>query len=91
MKLDAILELCVLTTERNTCHPTLKNISGRGEIKHETSVAHCPQQNGVAERMNRTVLNSARAVVYPAKLSKVFWAEAVNTAAYSRNRVVTAT
>ena len=85
------LELCVLTTEGNTCHPTLKNISGRRRIKHETSVAHCPQQNGVAERMNRTLLDSARAMVYHAKLSKVFWAEAVNTAAYIRNRVVTST
>ena len=60
-------------------------------IKHETSVAHCPQQKGVAERMNRTLLDSARAMVYHAKLSKVFWAEAVNTAAYIRNRVVMST
>ena len=58
-------------------------------IKHETSVARCPQQNGVAERMNRTLLESARAMLYHAKLSKGFWAEAVNTAAYIRNRVVT--
>jgi len=60
-------------------------------IKHETSVIHSPQQNGVAERMNRTLLESARAMVYHAGLSKVFWAEAVNTAAYIRNRVTTAT
>ena len=60
-------------------------------IKQETSVAHCPQQNGVAERMNRTLLDSARAMVYHAKLGKVFRAEAVNTAAYIRNRVVTST
>ena len=60
-------------------------------IKHETSVAYSPQQNGVAERMNRTLLESARAMVYHAGLSKAFWAEAVNTAAYIRNRVTTAT
>ena len=60
-------------------------------IKHETSVSHSPQQNGVAEHMNRTLLESARAMVYHAGLSKKFWAEAINTAAFIRNRVVTAT
>jgi hypothetical protein len=58
-------------------------------IKHETSVAHSPQQNGVAERMNRTLMESAKAMLYHAKLGKGFWAEAVNSAAYIRNRVVT--
>ena len=60
-------------------------------IKHETSVSYSPQQNGVAERMNRTLLESAREMVYHAGLSKEFWAEAINTAAFIRNRVVTVT
>ena len=60
-------------------------------IKHETSVSYSPQQNGVAERMNRTLLESARAMVYHAGLSKQFWAEASNTAAFIRNRMVTVT
>ena len=60
-------------------------------IKHETSVSYSPQQNGVAECMNRTLLESARAMVYHAGLSKEFWAEAINTAAFIRNRVVTVT
>jgi len=58
-------------------------------IRHETSVAYSPQQNGVSERMNRTLLESARAMICHAGLSKSFWAEAVNTAAYIRNRVTT--
>ena len=58
-------------------------------IKHETSVAYSPQQNEVSERMNRTLLESARAMMCHAGLSKIFWAEAVNTAAYIRNRVTT--
>jgi len=37
-------------------------------IKHQTSVVHSPQQNRVAERMNRTLLESARAMVYHAGL-----------------------
>jgi len=48
-----------------------------------------PQQNGVAERMNRCLVESARAMTYHAGLSKTFCAEAVNTAAYIRNRVTT--
>ena len=60
-------------------------------IKHETSVSHSPQQNGIAEHMSRTLLEPARAMVYHAGLSKALWAEAINTAAYIRNRVVTVT
>ena len=41
-------------------------------IKHETSVVYSPQQNGVSERMNRTLLESARAMMYHAGLSKTF-------------------
>ena len=58
-------------------------------IKHETSVAHCPQQNGVAECMNQTLVESAKAMVHHAKLSKIFWAEAVSSATCIRNWVVT--
>ena len=48
-----------------------------------------PQHNGVAIRMNRTLVESAKSMVYHAGLSKSFWAEAINTAAYIRNRIVT--
>ena len=55
---------------------------GKRGIKHETSVVHCPQQNTVAEHMNRSLLELERAMGHHSKLSKVFWAQAVNTAAY---------
>ena len=55
-------------------------------IKRETSVARRPQQNGVSERMNRTVIEMARTMRISAKLPLKFWAEAVNTAVYVRNR-----
>jgi len=58
-------------------------------IRHELTVAHSPEQNGVAERMNRTLVESARAMLAHANLSKMYWAEAVNTAAFLRNRVPT--
>ena len=55
-------------------------------IKRETSIARRPQQNGVAERMNRTIIEMARTMRISSKLPLKFWAEAVNTAVYVRNR-----
>ena len=46
------------------------------------SVPHSPEQNGVAERMNRTLMESARSMLSHAGLSNRYWAEAVATAAY---------
>jgi len=59
-------------------------------ILHELTVAHSPEQNGVAERMNRTLVESARAMLSHAGLRNNLWAEAINTAAYLRNRIPTA-
>ncbi|GKA29872.1 retrovirus-related pol polyprotein from transposon TNT 1-94 [Tanacetum coccineum] len=49
-------------------------------IKREFSVARTPQQNGVAERKNRTLIEAARTTLADSKLLTTFWAEAVNTA-----------
>ncbi|GJT60537.1 retrovirus-related pol polyprotein from transposon TNT 1-94 [Tanacetum coccineum] len=46
-------------------------------IKREFSVARTPQQNGVAERKNRTLIEAARTMLTDSKLPKTFWAEAV--------------
>ena len=45
-----------------------------------------PQQNGVAERINRTLVESVRSMLSDAKLPKKFWAKALSTAVYLRNR-----
>ena len=58
-------------------------------IRHETTVPKTPQQNGVAERLNRTLVESARSMLLDAKLPKRFWAEAVSTAVYLKNRCPT--
>lgn len=55
-------------------------------IIHEKTAPYSPAQNGIAERMNRTLVETARALLHEAGLPPVFWAEAVNTAAYVRNR-----
>ncbi|GJQ98587.1 putative ribonuclease H-like domain-containing protein, partial [Tanacetum coccineum] len=57
-------------------------------IKREFSVARTPQQNGVAERRNRTLIEAARTMLADSKLPTTFWAEAVNTACYVQNRVI---
>ncbi|KAL4289723.1 hypothetical protein GQ457_14G011740 [Hibiscus cannabinus] len=55
-------------------------------IKRQFTTVHTPQQNGVAERMNRTLLERTRAMLRAASLEKAFWAEAVKTACYLVNR-----
>ncbi|GKD93053.1 ribonuclease H-like domain-containing protein [Tanacetum coccineum] len=57
-------------------------------IRREFSVARTPQQNGVAERKNRTLIEAARTMLADSKLPTTFWAEAVNTACYVQNRVL---
>ena len=55
-------------------------------IHRQFSNPYTPEQNGVSERFNRTMIESARSMLYHAKLPLEFWAEAVNTAVYIRNR-----
>ncbi|GJV75651.1 ribonuclease H-like domain-containing protein [Tanacetum coccineum] len=60
----------------------------RKGIKREFSVARTPQQYGVAERKNRTLIEVARTMLAESMLSTTFWAEVVNTACYVQNRVL---
>jgi transposase InsO family protein len=56
-------------------------------IKHEFSSPYTPQQNGVVERKNRTLLDMARTMLDEYKTPNQFWAEAINTAYYSIYRL----
>ncbi|GJW07633.1 reverse transcriptase domain-containing protein [Tanacetum coccineum] len=60
----------------------------RKSIKREFSVARTPQQNRVAERKNRTLIEAARTMLADSNLLTTFWAEVVNTACYVQNRVL---
>ncbi|GJT63088.1 retrovirus-related pol polyprotein from transposon TNT 1-94 [Tanacetum coccineum] len=64
------------------------SVGKKGGIKREYSVARTPQQNGVAERKNRTLIEAARTMLADSKLPTTFWAEAVSTACYVQNRVL---
>ncbi|GKC14561.1 retrovirus-related pol polyprotein from transposon TNT 1-94 [Tanacetum coccineum] len=57
-------------------------------ISHETSFACTPQQNGVVERRNRTLVKDARTMLIYAKAHLFLWAEAVATACYTQNRSI---
>nr|GFC18307.1 ribonuclease H-like domain-containing protein [Tanacetum cinerariifolium] len=57
-------------------------------IKREFSVPRTPQQNGIAARKNRPLIEAARALLADSLLPIPFWAEAVNTACYVQNRVL---
>ncbi|KAK2437932.1 putative mitochondrial protein [Trifolium repens] len=56
-------------------------------IKHEYSSPITPQQNGIVERKNRTIQESARVMLHAKNVPYHFWAEAMNTACYVHNRV----
>lgn len=58
-------------------------------IQMQYTAPYTPQQNGVAERKNRTLIEMARCMLLDADLPYTFWAEAVNTANYIQNRVST--
>ncbi|GJU97943.1 ribonuclease H-like domain-containing protein [Tanacetum coccineum] len=66
----------------------IENQSDHKGIKREFSIARTPQQNGVAERKNKTLIDAARTMLADSKLPTTFWAEAVNTACYVQNRVL---
>jgi hypothetical protein len=55
-------------------------------IVHQTTVPYTPQQNGLAERMNRSIMEKARCMLYHQQVDKKHWAEAVDTAVYLVNR-----
>ena len=59
--------------------------SNDGMVRHHT-IPYTPQQNGVAERMNRTIISRARCMLSNTKMHRHFWAEAASTACYLINR-----
>jgi galactitol-specific phosphotransferase system IIB component len=56
-------------------------------IKHEVSVTYTPQQNGVVERKNMTLITLARTMLDEYNTPQDLWAEAINTACYASNRL----
>ena len=72
------------------CNSEMKRLLAKHGIVHQTTNSYTPEQNGMAERMNRTVVEKGRCLLFEAELEKKFWAEAVNTAVYLKNRTIAA-
>lgn len=70
------------------CNQNMNLVFENAGIRHQITVPYTPQQNGLAERMNRTLVEKARCLLFDADLPKRFWAEAINTAAYLINRSI---
>lgn len=80
----------ILRTDNGTeyCGNDFQTFCRKSGIRHQTSTTYTPQQNGVAERANRTIVERAKCMIFDADLDKSFWAEAVHTAVYVINRSV---
>ncbi|GJR39453.1 putative ribonuclease H-like domain-containing protein [Tanacetum coccineum] len=86
--LDESQALLKIPRQNNIYSFDLKNVVPSGGIKREFSVARTPQQNRVAERKNRTLIEAARTMLADSLLPTTFWVEAIDTACYVQNRVL---
>ena len=67
----------------------MKQFFAEKGLIHQTSCAYTPEQNGVAERKNRIILEMTRSIMLDSKVPKFFWPEAVATSVYLLNRLPT--
>ena len=67
----------------------LESFFKRNGIEHQTTAWYSPQQNGIAERKNRSLTEMAQCMLIDADLANQFWGEAVMTVTYLQNRLPT--
>nr|GEZ44582.1 hypothetical protein [Tanacetum cinerariifolium] len=86
----SIITLDLHRTDNGTkfVNQTLREYYKKVGIPYETYVARSPQQNGVVERRNRTLIEATRTMLIYAKALLFLWAEAVATACYTQNRSI---
>ncbi|GFY51385.1 retrovirus-related Pol polyprotein from transposon TNT 1-94 [Trichonephila inaurata madagascariensis] len=65
---------------------TVKSILEKFGISSRMLMPYTPEQNGAAERENRTIVGSAKSIIYATNLPLKLWEEAVNTSVYVLNR-----
>ncbi|GJZ90004.1 retrovirus-related pol polyprotein from transposon TNT 1-94 [Tanacetum coccineum] len=77
-----------IRTDKGTefLNKTLHAYFAQEGIEHQTSTARTPEQNGVVERRNRTLVETARTMPSAAKVPLFFWAEAIATTCFTQNR-----
>ncbi|UYV71248.1 hypothetical protein LAZ67_8002382, partial [Cordylochernes scorpioides] len=67
------------------CNSRFEGLFKRSGIHHQLTTTYSPQSNGVAERVNRTLIDTARTLLIDSKLPMMVWAEAIATATYIKN------
>lgn len=75
--------------EREYLSTEFEDFLAKAGIRRRLSIAYNPEQNGIAERKNQTLLKMTRCLLIRSDLPSSFWAEAVSTANYIRNRCPT--
>nr|GEW33697.1 hypothetical protein [Tanacetum cinerariifolium] len=77
----------IVRTDKGTVflNQTLHAYFAAEGIHHQTSVARTPEQNGVVERRNRTLVEAARTMLSAAKVPLFFWAEVIATSCFTQN------
>ncbi|GJS98705.1 hypothetical protein Tco_0819875 [Tanacetum coccineum] len=80
-------QVTTVRTDKGTefLNKTLHAYFAKEGIRHETSTARTPEQNGVVERRNRTLVEAARTMLSAAKVPLFFWAEAIATTCFTQN------
>ena len=68
------------------CNKLFEEFCEKNGIQRHKTVTYTPQQNGIAERMNKTLVEKVRCMLIYSKLPKTLWVEALNTACYLVNR-----
>ncbi|GJS29019.1 retrovirus-related pol polyprotein from transposon TNT 1-94 [Tanacetum coccineum] len=81
-------QVTTVRTDKGTefLNKTLHAYFAKEGIRYETSTARTPEQNGVVERQNRTLVEAARTMLSAAKVPLFFWAEAIATTCFTQNR-----
>ena len=73
------------------CSKEFQDWLAKNGIRHETTAPYTPQQNGVAERANRTIMEAARSQMHAKKIPMELWGEAVTSSVYVLNRSLSST
>ena len=90
IEMDSDLPVRAIRSDNGTefKNATLNDFCADKGISRQYSAPRTPQQNGVVERKNRTLIEAARTMLSESGLPMYFWAEAVNTACYTQNRTL---
>jgi transposase InsO family protein len=86
-QLDRKVKALRMDRGREYLSDEFKQMCEEKRILRQLTIPYTPQQNGVAERRNRTLLEMVRSMMVQANLSITFWGDALLTAVYILNRV----